>query len=143
MGVAFPILVGTTVVICGLIYWQRWAIAALYTPHADTQEMVVLGFPPLCACLISVVMATSLAYSLMAMGRNDEVATTQLVSVWLVMLPVGSYHIYTAESAVSGYIGVLWTVPLSYCIKAVMCFIMLRNTDWEKQIAEIKKSHQD
>ena len=141
MRVAFVTATGSALVVCLFLYTHGSRIAQLYSTETHTQAFVVMGIPALCCGVITLVMSTASSYALTAMSRTSEVAAVQMISVWMVLVPIGLYYGLMANNDVSGFFGIMWSLPLSYGSKAILCFALLATTDWNAEIKRTAARH--
>ena len=124
---------------CTFMYYNRYALAAMYSRDLGFREMLVSGFPALVSGVFLMGFSSVSSSSLYAMGRAPEVAAVQWIAVWLILLPVGVRLIFFQGDTSDAYNGVLWACAASYLVENLLSGTLLIQTNWEAQVARARK----
>jgi len=124
---------------CTLLLTYGDEITSIYTNDATVKQMLLEAIPALCCSIMMILLGTTAAFALNGVGRTPEVAGSQLISVWLVLIPVGIYMGFYNTGYYSGFQGLVWAAPIAHLVKTTLCTTLLFRTNWASETAKARE----
>jgi len=124
---------------CTLLMIYGDEITSIYTNDETVKQMLLEAIPALCAAIMMIMLGTTAAFALNGVGRTPEVAGSQLISVWLVLIPVGIYMGFYNTGYYSGFQGLVWAAPVAHLVKTTLCTTLLFRTNWAAETAKARE----